>query len=157
MIIAIVAIAKNYAIGKAGGLPWHYPADLRFFKETTIGNVVVMGSTTWRTLKAPLPRRLNIVLSRSGNVQAPPDVIRLSSRDEVLSLARYVSCDVYIVGGAKVYAEFADAIDQWIVTEVPVTADDADTFMPDDFLDGHELKEERDLGDGLLVKILHRK
>jgi dihydrofolate reductase len=157
MIIGIVAIAKNYAIGKGGDLPWHYPADLRFFKETTIGNVVVMGSNTWRSIKAPLPDRLNIVLSRSGTTMAPPEVLKLGSRGEVLSLARYVNCDVYIVGGAKIYAEFADVIDRWIVTEVPVTAEGADTFMPADFLDGYDLDEERDLGDGLLVTILHRR
>lgn len=157
MIIGIVAIAKNYAIGKGGDLPWHYPADLRFFKETTIGNVVVMGSNTWRSIKAPLPDRLNIVLSRSDTKMAPPEVIKLGSRDEVLSLARYVNCDVYIVGGAKIYAEFADVIDRWIVTEVPITAEGADTFMPADFLDGYDMDEKRDLGDGLLVKILHRR
>ena len=50
MIIGIVAISRNFAIGKGGKLPWHYPADLRFFKETTIGNTVVMGANTWRAI-----------------------------------------------------------------------------------------------------------
>ena len=48
MIIGIVAIAKNFAIGKDGKLPWHHSADLKFFKETTTGNAIVMGANTWR-------------------------------------------------------------------------------------------------------------
>ena len=156
MIIGIVAIAKNYAIGKGGKLPWHYAADLEFFKETTTGNAVVMGANTWRSIGKPLPNRLNIVLSGSSSVTPPESVMRLSDKDEILDLAKYLDRDVYIIGGSKTYAEFADVIEKWIVTEVPVTVEDADTFMPADFLDGFELKETRDLGDDLLVKILHR-
>ena len=156
MIIGIVAIAKNYAIGKGGKLPWHYAADLKFFKETTTGNAVVMGANTWRSIGKPLPNRLNIVLSGSSSVTPPESVMRLSDKDEILDLAKYLDRDVYIIGGSKTYAEFADVIEKWIVTEVPVTVADADTFMPADFLDGFELEETRDLGDDLIVKILHR-
>ena len=60
MIIGIVAVDRNLAIGKGGRLPWHYSADMKFFKETTIGNAVVMGRHTWLTLKGPLPDRQNI-------------------------------------------------------------------------------------------------
>jgi dihydrofolate reductase len=157
MIIGIVAISKNYAIGKDGKLPWHYPADLKFFKQTTTGNAVVMGANTWRSLGAPLPKRLNIVFSGSSSVTPPPEIMRLSSKDEVLDLARYLNRDVYIMGGAKTYAEFADVIEKWIVTEVPLIVEDADTFIPRDFLDGFEVEETRDLGNKLQVKILHRK
>ena len=156
MIIGIVAIAKNNAIGKGGKLPWHYAADLKFFKETTTGNAVVMGAKTWRSIGKPLPNRLNIVLSGSSSVTPPESVMRLSDKDEILDLAKYLDRDVYIIGGSKTYVEFADVIEKWIVTEVPVTVEDADTYMPADFLDGFELEETRDLGDDLLVKILHR-
>ena len=157
MIIGIVAIAKNYAIGKAGKLPWHYVADLKFFKETTTGNAVVMGANTWSSIGKPLPNRLNIVLSGSSSVTPPPDVIRLSDKDEILDLARYLNRDVFIIGGSKTYAEFTDVIEKWIVTEVPITVEDADTFMPVDFLNGFKLEETRELGDELHVKILHRR
>ena len=53
MIIGIVAIADNLAIGKEGKLPWHYSADLKHFKQTTTGNAVVMGSNTWRSIGKP--------------------------------------------------------------------------------------------------------
>ncbi len=119
MIIGIVAISQNeYAIGKDGKLPWHYSADLKFFKETTTDNVVVMGANTWRSIGKPLPNRLNIVLSRSGNVDTPPNILKLSSKAEVVELAKYLDRDVYIIGGAQTYKDFADVIDQWIVTFV---------------------------------------
>src|SRR6266436_1792113 len=67
-IIGIVAVDRNLAIGKGGTLPWHYPADMKFFKQTTLGNAVVMGSRTWQTLKKPLPDRMNIVLSTKQSI-----------------------------------------------------------------------------------------
>lgn len=157
MIVGIVAISKNYAIGKDGKLPWHYSADLKFFKEITTGNAVVMGANTWRSIGKPLPNRLNIILSRSGKIEAPPDVMKLNSKEEVVDLAKYLNRDVFIIGGAKTYMEFADVIDQWIVTEIPINVDNADTFMPADFLAEFVPVETRDLGDNLKVKIMHRK
>lgn len=157
MIIGIVAIAKNYAIGRDGKLPWHYSADLKFFKETTTGNAVVMGANTWRSIGRPLPNRLNIVLSRSGNVETPDGVVKLNNKQAVIDLAKDTKGDIFIIGGSQVYCDLADVIDKWIVTEIPITVDDADTFMPEDFLDGFELEQTIDLGDELTVKILHRK
>ena len=155
MIIGIVAISKNHAIGRGGKLPWHYGADLKLFKETTTGNAVVMGANTWRSIGKPLPDRLNVVLSGSSSVTPPPEVMRLSEKEEVLDLARYLNRDVFIIGGAKTYAEFAGDIEKWIVTEVPLTVEDADTFMPTDFLEGFEIAETRVLEGDLRVKILH--
>ena len=157
MIVGIVAISKNYAIGKDGKLPWHYSADLKFFKEITTGNAVVMGANTWRSIGKRLRNRLNIILSRSGKIEAPPDVMKLNSKEEVVDLAKYFNRDVFIIGGAKTYMEFADVIDQWIVTEIPINVDNADTFMPADFLAEFVPVETRDLGDNLKVKIMHRK
>jgi|SRR5438876_2434438 len=156
MIIGIIAISKNYAIGKDGKLPWSYPADLKFFKETTTGNAVVMGSNTWRSIGRPLPDRLNIVLTRSGGVETPPDIMRLGGVEEVIILSQYLNRNVYIIGGAKTYQNFADVIQRWIVTEVPLTIDDADTFMPENFLDRFDLLETKVLADDLKVRILQR-
>lgn len=157
MIVGIVAIAKNLAIGKGGKLPWHYPTDLKFFKKTTIGHAVVMGATTWRSIGKPLRDRLNVVLSRSDKLIVPPEVLKLQSKDEVIDLSRLLTKDVFIVGGAKTYAEFADGIKKWIVTEVPITVEDADTFMPAEFLNEFEIENTVDLDDGLRVKILRRR
>jgi dihydrofolate reductase len=156
MIIGIVAISNNYAIGKDGKLPWHYPADLRFFKQTTTGNAIVMGANTWRSIGRPLPNRLSIVLSRSAEIDNQPNVLLLRSRDELLALSQFLKGDLYIIGGAQTYKSLADVVDDWLVTRVPLTVEDADVFMPEDFLNGFALRETRDLGDGLKVETFRR-
>jgi dihydrofolate reductase len=153
MIIGIIAIARNFTIGKDGKLPWHYPADLKFFKQTTINHAVVMGFHTWISIGKPLPKRLNVVLSRNSNIENQPNVLLLRSVKEVLALADYLKCDLFVIGGAKTYAEFSGAIERWIVTEVPEAVENADTFMPENFLDDFNLKETMELDGDLRVKI----
>src|SRR5262249_43814184 len=87
-IIGIVAVDRNLAIGKGGTLPWHYSADLKFFKQTTVGNAVVMGNRTWQSLKRPLPDRLNVVLTRQSEMEAVDSVVRLPSVESILTLAQ---------------------------------------------------------------------
>src|SRR6266568_107570 len=156
MIIGIVAIDRNLAIGKGGRLPWHYSADMRFFKESTIGNAVVMGRRTWLTLKEPLKDRQNIVLSRDQNLQTRDSVTVMSDVDSVLDFARKQEGDLFVIGGARVYESFLPHIERWIVTEVPLTVEGADTFMRPNFLDGFEMYELRQLDEGLRVKFYER-
>ena len=156
MIIGIVAISKNFAIGKDGKLPWHYSADLKFFKRTTVGNAVVMGWNTWESIGRPLPNRTNIVLSRSGQIEDQPDVRVFRDAMDVIGFAEEFDGDVFIIGGAKTYETFADVIEKWLVTEVPISVDDADTFMPRKFLEGFTPSDTIDLGDGLCVKVFQR-
>ncbi len=153
MIIGIAAIAKNFAIGKGGKLPWHYSADLKFFKQTTVNSAIVMGFNTWQSIGKPLPKRLNIVLSRAANIESEPNVLLLRSKPEVLALANYLNCDLFIIGGAKTYENFADAIEKWIVTKIPIVVKDADVFMPKDFLNDFRLKETTKLDDDLRAEI----
>ncbi len=155
-VIGIVAIARNGAIGKGGGLPWHYPADLRFFKEQTSGHACLMGRRTWLSLKRPLPNRLNVVLSRTAEPEPRESVVWLRDAVSAHSLAGYLRCDLYVIGGAGVFAEFAGRIERWAVTEIPDAVEDADTFMPRDFLAGFEEYESRPLGDGLTVRLYRR-
>jgi dihydrofolate reductase len=156
MIIGIVAIDRNLAIGKGGSLPWHYSADLKFFKETTTGNIVVMGRKTWLSLKGPLKNRQNIVLSREQNIASNDSMMVMSDIDSVLDFARQQDEHLFVIGGAKLYQSFTPHIQRWIVTEVPLIVEDADTFMPADFLDGFELYEMRQLEEGLRVKFYER-
>lgn len=155
-IIGIVAIAQNFAIGKNGKLPWHYSADLKFFKRTTSENAVLMGFKTWQSIGKPLLNRLNIVLSRKNNIEDQPSVLLLRSKAEVLTLINYLKCDLFIIGGAKTYENFADVIEKWIVTEVPDLVENADTFMERNFLDGFEVKETNNLENDVIVKIYNR-
>ena len=156
MIIGIVAVDRNGAIGKGGKLPWHYSADLKFFKETTTGNAVVMGHNTWRSLKKPLPNRLNIVLSRTSEVQAEEFVVIMRDVESVLAKAKELECDLFVIGGEQVYRSFLRYIDKWIVTEVPLTIDDADAFIPSDYLEGFRTVGSRELEENLIARFYER-
>lgn len=155
-IIGIVAIDKNNAIGKDGRLPWHYSADMKFFKEQTIGNACVMGRRTWESLKKPLPERLNVILSHSSDFEVQPPVMLLQDRPSVLSLAAALQSNVFIIGGAQVYRTFLEDMDKWIVTEVPLEVEGADAFMPDDFLRGFKSNDQRMLDEHLKVTFYER-
>ena len=150
-IIGIVAVDRNGAIGKGGGLPWHYPADLRFFKEQTRGNACVMGYRTWLSLKKPLPGRLNVVLTRRAEVEPRESVVWLRDGQSALSLYPYLSCDLFVIGGAQVFEMFREHMDRWLVTEVPLAVEGADTFLPRGLLEPFRPQDALDLGDGLKV------
>ncbi len=154
-IIGIVAIDRNLAIGKDGKLPWHYSSDMKFFKQTTVGNAVVMGRHTWETLGSPLKDRMNIVLS-SQTDGASGKAVTLPNVRSVLTLAGALTRDLYVIGGAKVYQAFLPHLDRWIVTEIPLSVEGADTFMPSNFLEGFELYEVRQLDDELRAKFYER-
>jgi dihydrofolate reductase len=156
MIIGIVAVDRQGAIGKGGKLPWHYSADMKFFKETTTGNAVVMGHKTWLTLKKPLPNRLNIVLTRQAEMEPQESVVVLRDVESVLSMAKDLKRDLFVIGGAQVYQSFLAYIEKWIVTKVPLTVEGADTFVPENYLEGFKLTESKQLEDDLNVSIYER-
>ncbi|HYO63167.1 MAG TPA: dihydrofolate reductase [Pyrinomonadaceae bacterium] len=155
-IIGIVAVDRRGAIGKGGQLPWRFPADLKFFKRQTTGHACVMGRKTWLTLKRPLPDRLNLVLTRSTDIEPQESVVALRDTLSALSLAEYLACDLYVIGGAQIYAAFLERIERWVVTEIPLTVEDADAFMPPDFLRGFALSSTEQLGDDLKVSFYER-
>lgn len=169
-IIGIVAVDRNRAIGKGGSIPWHYPADMKFFREQTTGHACVMGRRTWASLKRPLKDRLNIVLSRSagadlgrqdevergGEDDGPRSVVLMPDERSVLALAPYLSCDLYVIGGEQIYKTFQAEIEQWIVTEIPLAVDGADTFMPPDYLQGFRPQRSLTLAGELTVTFYQR-
>lgn len=156
-VTGIVAISRNFAIGRNGKLPWHYSSDLQFFKRTTLHNAIVMGSTTWEGIGKPLSQRLNIVLSSSGQIDERPGVLHFRNPESVMALTEYLNCDLFVIGGEKTYRSFSDHISRWIVTEVPEVIDDADTFMPEDFLEDFELLITEEGDEGLTIKTYGRK
>jgi dihydrofolate reductase len=156
MIIGIAAVARNGAIGKKGKLPWHYSSDMKFFKRTTMGHAVVMGRKTWMTLKKPLTGRLNIVLSRDGNLEPQESLVVLRDIDSVLSFSNSITTDMFIIGGAQIYQQFLPHIEKWIITEVPLTVEGADAFMPEGYLDDFKKAGSEKLDDELVVKFYER-
>jgi dihydrofolate reductase len=155
-IIGIVAVAENLAIGKGGKLPWHYPADLKHFKQTTTGNAIVMGSNTWRSIGKPLSNRLNIVLSRRAQLDSDDNLLFLRNVSEAADLSKFLSGDLYVIGGAHIYEAFIPLIDSWIVTEIPEAIENADVFMPANYLESFQLAEAEELEGGLVVRRYER-
>jgi len=156
MIIGIVAVDRNGAIGKGGKLPWHYSADMKFFKETTTGNAVVMGHNTWRSLKKALPNRLNIVLSRQADLELLESVVVMRDVESVLRKATELKGDLFVIGGEQVYRSFLQNIDKWLVTEVPLTTEAADAFVPENYLEGFHATGSHELEPGLIVRFYER-
>jgi len=156
MIIGIAAVDRQGAIGKGGKLPWHYSADMKFFRETTTGHAVVMGRKTWLTLGKPLRNRLNIVLSRDPNIEPQESLLVLSDVDSVLSLNESLTTDLFVIGGAQIYEAFLSSIEKWIITEVPLTVQRAEAFMPKGYLDRFEERDKKEIGEKLTVKYYER-
>jgi dihydrofolate reductase len=152
MIIGIVAVDRNGAIGKGGQLPWHYSADMKHFKETTINHACVMGRRTWLTLKQPLVDRTNIVLSRDPNLAVPNRVVVFRDVNSVLEFARELKCDLFVIGGEQVYRSFLPYIDRWIVTEVPLSVEGADAFVPANYLNGFSETGSKTIDNELVVR-----
>jgi dihydrofolate reductase len=115
----IVAVDNNWGIGKDGGLLVNLPGDLKYFKEQTLGKVVVMGRTTFESLpgKKPLKDRVNIVLSR--NEEFAPGCIKCRSMGELFkALEAYDMEDVFIIGGADIYRQFLPYCSSHLVTKI---------------------------------------
>ena len=156
MIIGIAAVDRQGAIGKGGKLPWHYSADMKFFRETTTGHAVVMGRKTWLTLGKPLKNRLNIVLSRDASLEPEESLLVFSDIDSALSLNESLTTDLFVIGGAQIYEAFLPRIEKWIITEVPLAVKGADAFMPENYLEGFAETDSKPIGDDLTVKYYER-
>lgn len=127
----IVNADNNWGIGIGDKLLNHIPADMKFFKGKTTGNVVVMGRATFLTFPGPkaLPNRVNIVITTDESWSAP-DVIVCHSLDELFEqLKRYDSETVYVIGGSSVYEQLLPYCDTAYVTKVD-SSKPADKFFP---------------------------
>ena len=134
-ISLIVAMARGGVIGRDGEMPWHAPADLRRFKQLTMGHHLIMGRRTFKSLPRVLDGRLNIVLSRNDGLAPPPEVVIARSLAEGLEVAR-VACaetgaaEIAIIGGEDVFREVLPQTGRIYLTEV-YASPDADTWFPE--------------------------
>ena len=115
MIYHVVAVAENGVIGKNGKLPWHFPADLKFFKNLTTGHTVIMGRKTFDGIGKPLPNRENIVISRQPHPETA-GVKFVESVDRALERTR--KGKIFIIGGASIFRETAHLIDGIYLTQI---------------------------------------
>ena len=127
MISIIAAVARNMAIGRGNELIYWLPNDLRRFKALTTGHTIIMGRRTFQSLpKGALPNRRNIVLTRSG--KEFPGAETYSSLREALDSC-LPSEEVFVIGGATVYAEALPLADRLCLTEVDDEPEGADAFF----------------------------
>ncbi len=137
----IVAADKNFAIGKDNGLLARLPEDMKFFKEKTIGNAVVMGSKTYMSFpKRPLPERENLVIT--SQPEKYPEVKTFTSIEDFLSYAESSEKEIYVCGGGMIYKELLPYCEKALITKIDYIFE-GDTFFPDiDKLPEWKLTEE---------------
>ena len=129
-LVLIAALDRNRAIGRCNALPWHLPDDLKRFKALTLGKPVLMGRKTAESLGRALPKRRNLVLTRSG--QVPFDGMQaVATLDEARALAAVDGADALcVIGGAELYALTLPLAARLSLTHVDTEVGDADTFFP---------------------------
>ena len=126
----IVAADKNWAIGKDNKLLVSIPADMKFFRETTKGNIVVMGRKTLESFPQgqPLQKRVNIVISKNPDYQVKGAVV-VHSVEEAIEECKKYDGDVYVIGGESIYRSMLPYCDTALVTKID-HAYAADTYFP---------------------------
>lgn len=136
----IVAIDERGGIGRDNALPWRLPEDLAHFKRTTTGHPIIMGRKTFDSIGRPLPNRRNIVITRNPDWRHE-GVEAAVSLDAALALAG--AGELFVIGGASIYAEALPRADRLIVTEIGKRFE-CDTFFPPiDLAVWHETARER--------------
>lgn len=125
----IVAVTNDYAIGKDNNLLFHLPTDLKYFKQTTLNKVVVMGERTYHSLpKRPLPNRINIVLSDNPKFY-DDNIIIVNNVDKLFAeVKKYNPDDVFVTGGASVYNLLMDYCSKAYITKIDKVVP-ADTYI----------------------------
>jgi dihydrofolate reductase len=117
MISMIVAVDNRLTIGNNNDLPWsRIPADMKHFKETTLGKPIVMGRKTFDSIGKPLPGRENIIITRDTNF-SPSDVTVKHSVQEVLNIDN-INKEIFIIGGATIYKEFLPHANKLYITRI---------------------------------------
>jgi dihydrofolate reductase len=131
MITIIAAIGRNNELGKNNDLIWSLPSDLKFFKEQTLGAKVAMGKNTLESLPKLLPGRKHIVLSLDNNFNKDvTGVIVYNNKDEFMNYCKSSEENIFIIGGASIYAMFVDLADVLILTEIDAEDKEAQVYFP---------------------------
>ncbi|MDB6048296.1 MAG: dihydrofolate reductase [Pseudomonas sp.] len=130
----IAALGENRVIGVNNSMPWHLPADFKYFKATTLGKPIIMGRKTWESLGRPLPGRLNLVVSRQVDLQLDGAQV-FTSLDAAISRAEQWAGEqgadeVMLIGGAQLYAQGLARADRLYLTRVALSPD-GDAWFPE--------------------------
>jgi dihydrofolate reductase len=139
---AIVAMSENRVIGADGRIPWHLPEDLKFFKRTTLGQVILMGRKTYESIGRPLPGRESWVVSRSAEF---PGVRMIRDLDEIAEPAD--GRELFLIGGAELYRALLPRCSELYLTLVKSEVE-GDAFFPPfegEFVEAELLMETPDM------------
>lgn len=134
-IKAIVAVDKNFAIGKDNKMMWHIKDDFKHFKEVTSGSMVFMGRKTYLSIGMSLPNRQNVILTSDKTLKKfnEKDII-VNTLEELVQVIESSETDVFCIGGGMMYKHFINDFSEIYLTEVNKTIEDADTFFPSERL-----------------------
>jgi dihydrofolate reductase len=131
MILSMIsAVAENRIIGNKNTLPWHMPADFKYFKENTLNKTIVMGLNTFKSIAGkPLPQRKNIILNNDASYVPPEGCFVAHSIDELLEMTKN-DPEVMICGGASVYKQFLPLAQRLYLTYIHQSFE-GDTYFPE--------------------------
>ncbi|OYD22950.1 type 3 dihydrofolate reductase [Oceanimonas baumannii] len=124
----IVAMTRDGVIGRDNDMPWHLPADLAYFKQTTLGKPVVMGRNTYVSIGRPLPGRRNVIVSRALD-EAPAGTELVPSPEAALALLGDAE-EVMVMGGGQLYAAMLPLAQRLYITRIDASIE-GDTRFPD--------------------------
>lgn len=126
MLSLIVAFDRNRTIGKENQLPWHLPADLAFFKKTTMGSTIIMGRNTFESIGKPLPGRKSVVLTRQNDYKF--EGVEVLTDIESLKMFKEQEGEYFIIGGEEIFRQSMPLIDKMYVTYIDHSFE-GDTFF----------------------------
>ena len=131
MILSMIsAVAENRVIGNKNTLPWHMPADFKYFKEATLGKPIVMGLNTFKSIgEKALPGRKNIILNNDPHYTAPEGCFVVYSIDELLEVTKDEQ-EVMICGGASIYKQMLPLANRLYLTYIHQSFE-GDTYFPE--------------------------
>lgn len=123
----ILAVDENWGIGRDNEMLFHIKKDLKHFKETTYGNIVIMGRNTYESIGQALPGRENIILTRNQDYEAE-NVKAFNNPDDILNYIKDSKKEAFVIGGAEIVDIFLPNIDEAIITKIKAKKD-ADTYL----------------------------
>lgn len=129
IISLIAAVSRNGVIGIRNSLPWHLPADLRYFKQLTLDHAIVMGRKTFDSIGRPLPGRTNIVISRTVWL-APPGIETVNSIDAAIAMCQEQN-EVFFIGGGEIFQQVMGLAQRLYLTEIEADIPDGDAWFPE--------------------------
>lgn len=161
IISTIVATAKDFVIGRDNDIPWYLPADLKYFKKTTLNHHIIMGRNCFASIGRPLPKRTNVIVTRNPFFAATGCVVA-HSIEEALTIAHdNGETEAFIIGGGQIYEQSKDLWDKIYLTEVDLQVE-GDVFFPKINMDDWKLTfEEKHVADAknehnYVFKVLER-